>query len=98
MPHTIIIVMEALGTQLAPTAVLLYAALAWSCAAGGQQTPPAKNARILLLPRKMVSGDRVTLAVLDVGGRLTSNVTVAFSNGDHVTTNSTGRATFVAPL
>src|SRR4029450_2322010 len=62
------------------------------------QVPAAKNARILLLPRKMVSGDRTTLAVLDFGGRLTPNVTVAFSNGDHVTTNSTGRATFVAPL
>ena len=63
-----------------------------------QQPPPAKNARILLLPRKMVSGDRTTLAVLDFGGRLTPGVTIAFSNGDHVTTNSTGRATFVAPL
>src|SRR5205807_8421474 len=63
-----------------------------------QQAPAAKNARILLVPRKMVSGDRTTLAVLDVNGRLTPGVTVAFSNGDHVTTNSTGRGLFVAPL
>src|SRR5215475_6983272 len=76
----------------------LFAALLVPFFAAAQQPPPAKNARILLLPRKMVSGDRTTLAVLDYGGRLTPNVTVAFSNGDHVTTNSTGRATFVAPL
>src|SRR4029077_6205718 len=63
-----------------------------------QQAPPAKNARILLVPRKMVSGDRTTLAVLDVNGRLTPGVTIAFSNGDHVTTDSTGRGRFVAPL
>ncbi|HVH50193.1 MAG TPA: hypothetical protein VM781_00895, partial [Candidatus Bathyarchaeia archaeon] len=63
-----------------------------------QLAPAAKNARILLLPRKMISGDRTTLAVLDVNGRLTPGVTVAFSNGDHVTTNATGRGVFVAPL
>lgn len=79
-------------------AMLLLAAVVSPCIAGSQQAPPPKNARILLLPRKMVSGDRTTLAVLDFGGRLTPNVTVAFSNGDRVTTNSTGRATFVAPL
>ena len=84
-------------TSLA-TAMLLLAAIGSPCIAEAQQAPSAKNARILLLPRKMVSGDRTTLAVLDFGGRLTPNVTVAFSNGDHVTTNSTGRATFVAPL
>jgi hypothetical protein len=66
--------------------------------AAEQQAPAAKNARILLVPRKMVSGDRTTLAVLDVNGRLTPGVTVAFSNGDHVTTDATGRGLFVAPL
>ena len=90
--------MALLRSHPARTAVLLCAALASACAIGAQQPPPAKNARILLLPRKMVSGDRTTLAVLDFGGRLTPGVTVAFSNGDHVTTNATGRATFVAPL
>ena len=79
-------------------AMLLSTAVLWPCFAHSQQPPPAKNARILLLPRKMISGDRTTLAVLDFAGRLTPNVTVAFSNGDRVTTNSTGRATFVAPL
>jgi hypothetical protein len=80
--------------RLAPLLLLL----SLSATAAGQQLPSAKNARILLVPRKMVSGDRTTLAVLDVNGRLTPGVTIAFSNGDHVTTDSTGRGLFVAPL
>ncbi len=63
------------------------------------QSPPAPSgARILLLPRRIVSGQRATLAVLDVNGRLTPGVAVNFSNGDRVTTDPTGRALFVAPL
>lgn len=63
-----------------------------------QQPPPASGARILLLPRKIISGERATLAVLDVNGRLTPGVTVNFSNGDRFRTDATGRALFVAPL
>ncbi len=63
-----------------------------------QQAPAASGARILLLPRKIVSGERATLAVLDVSGRLTPGVTVNFSNGDKLATDATGRALFVAPL
>ena len=76
----------------------VWVALATVPAICAQQAPSAKNARILLLPRKVISGDRATLAVLDVNGRLTPGVTVAFSNGDRVTTNRTGRGLFVAPL
>ena len=76
--------------------------LAVLCAVAGacraQQAPAASGARILLLPRKIVAGERSTLAVLDVHGRLTPGVTVVFSNGDKVTTDTTGRALFVAPL
>src|SRR6267154_2653010 len=60
--------------------------------------PAASGARMLLLPRKIISGERATLAVLDVNGRLTPGVTVNFSNGDRFTTDATGRALFVAPL
>jgi hypothetical protein len=60
--------------------------------------PAASGARILLVPRRMISGERATLAVLDVNGRLTPGVTIQFSNGDKVTTDTTGRALFVAPL
>jgi hypothetical protein len=63
-----------------------------------QQPPPPSAARILLLPRRIVSGERATLAVLDVSGRLTPGVSVNFSNGDHLVTDATGRARFVAPL
>jgi hypothetical protein len=67
--------------------------------ASAQQTAPAASgARILLLPRRIVSGERATLAVLDINGRLTPGVTVSFSNGDRFTTDATGRALFVAPL
>lgn len=66
--------------------------------ASAQEAPPASAARILLLPRKLVSGERATLAVLDVSGRLTPGVTVEFTDGDKFTTDATGRALFVAPL
>src|SRR5712691_4170366 len=69
-----------------------------SFAALAQQPPSASAARMLLLPRRIVSGERATLAVLDVNGRLTPGVTVNFSNGDRLTTDATGRALFVAPL
>jgi hypothetical protein len=38
------------------------------------------------------------MAVLDVSGRLTPGVKIAFSDGDEITTDATGRALFVAPL
>ena len=66
--------------------------------AQAQKEPAASNARILLVPRRMISGERATLAVLDVNGRLTPGVAIQFSNGDKVTTDATGRALFVAPL
>jgi hypothetical protein len=68
------------------------------CSWAQQPAPAASGARILLLPRRIVSGERATLAVLDVNGRLTPGVTVNFSNGDRLTTDATGRALFVAPL
>jgi hypothetical protein len=66
-----------------------------SCA---QQVPSPSGARTLLVPRKLVTGERATLAVLDVNGRLTPGVNVSFSDGEKVTTDVTGRALFVAPL
>ena len=78
--------------------VLCLGAIVFCYAADAQEAPDASNARILLVPRRMVSGERATLAVLDVGGRLTPGATIHFSNGDKVTTDATGRALFVAPL
>jgi len=79
-------------------AVLCAVAQVFSFPRSAQQVPPASGARILLLPRRIVSGEHATLAVLDVNGRLTPGVTVDFSNGDKLTTDATGRALFVAPL
>jgi hypothetical protein len=81
-----------------PAYAAFFVGIAISFAAVAQQPPPASAARILLLPRQIVSGERATLAVLDVNGRLTPGVTVEFSNGDRLTTDATGRALFVAPL
>ncbi len=78
--------------------VACHCTLLLSSPLGAQQAPPASGARILILPRRVVSGERATLAVLDVNGRLTPGVTVNFSNGDRLTTDATGRALFVAPL
>jgi hypothetical protein len=69
-----------------------------SFSTSAQKTPPPLAGRILLLPRTIVSGERATLAVLDVNGRLTPSAAVSFSNGDRLTTDATGRALFVAPL
>jgi hypothetical protein len=77
---------------------VLLVAWVFALKANAQQPPPTSGARILLLPRRIVSGERATLAVLDVSGRLTPGVTVNFSNGDRFTTDATGRALFVAPL
>ena len=78
--------------------VFFIASVFAPCAKAQQPVPAASGARILLLPRRIVSGERATLAVLDVNGRLTPGVTVNFSNGDRLTTDATGRALFVAPL
>jgi hypothetical protein len=78
--------------------IVCVAAQLCSFARPQQQAPAASGARILLLPRQIVSGERATLAVLDIGGRLTPGVTVNFSNGDKLATDATGRALFVAPL
>ena len=83
----------------APTRKLpLLLALLFAATLAAQEPPAASSARILLLPRKLVSGERATLAVLDVNGRLTPGVTVEFTDGDKLTTDATGRAFFVAPL
>lgn len=69
-----------------------------SPAVPAQAAPAPSAARILLLPRRIVSGERATLAVLGVNGRLTPGASITFSNGDHLKTDATGRALFVAPL
>jgi hypothetical protein len=79
--------------------LIICAVLLTASAQTAPQKPPAASAaRTLLLPKRIVTGETATLAVLDANGRLTPGVTVNFSNGDHAVTNVTGRALFVAPL
>jgi hypothetical protein len=73
-------------------ASLLFSGLLW-----GQQAPAASSARTLLLPKRIVTGERATLAVLDGSGRLTPGVIVELSSGGQVVTDATGRASFGAP-
>jgi IPT/TIG domain len=87
--------------RLRPSSIFLTCLLAGTLApwADAQKSARAPSgARTLLLPRRVVSGERATLAVLDLNGRLAPGVTVHFSNGDRFTTDATGRALFVAPL
>lgn len=90
--------MRPLSRPLSLLALVLSLLLVGRPIRPAQQAPAAAGARILLLPHKLVSGERATLAVLDIAGRLTPGVNVNFSNGDKVTTDATGRALFVAPL
>jgi hypothetical protein len=88
--------------QNRPAPLLLFACLAGAALAFGQSPQPSATVstkgRTLLLPRRIVSGERATLAVLDGYGRLTPGASVKFSNGDRFITDATGRALFVAPL
>jgi hypothetical protein len=78
--------------------ILGFAFLLATSTGHSQQAPPPSAARILILPRKLITGERATLAVLDFSGRLTPGVDVKFSDGEKVTTDTTGRALFAAPL
>ena len=74
------------------------------------QDVPAQRAavpRAIILPPAVVAGAQATLAVVDAAGRLLPGVAVEISGGqtarlrasspEKVTTDSTGRATFLAP-
>jgi len=80
-------------------------------AIAGAQTTLKRRApvpRAIILPQTVVAGAQATLAVIDGGGRLLPGVTVEISGGQastgsagsapvKVTTDSTGRALFLAP-
>ena len=60
-------------------------------------SPKSSAGKTILLPSQMVAGTKATLAVLDSQGRLAPGVVVEFTGGPRVTTDSTGRAVFLAP-
>jgi hypothetical protein len=51
----------------------------------------------IVLPPRVMAGHPATLAVFGVDGKLAAGVAVTIDDGQTVTTNSTGRATFTAP-
>ena len=80
--------------------IILPAALAaFPAFAIAQEVPrvPAAAPRTIVLPRETVAGATATLAVLDSSGRLLPHVVVEILGGQKVTTDSTGRASFVVP-
>ncbi len=70
-----------------------------SCAAAQQprKSQSSPTPRTIILPARTIAGEATTLAVLDSEGRLLPNITVEFSGGRKVITDSTGRALFHAP-
>ncbi|MGH9678640.1 MAG: IPT/TIG domain-containing protein, partial [Candidatus Acidiferrales bacterium] len=65
--------------------------------AAAQQMRRERTPREIVLPPKIVAGEPATLAVIDEGSRLLPGVTVGLTGGQEVTTDSTGRALFIAP-
>ncbi len=79
--------------------LLVFLAAGLSVVAGAQEPPKARVpiARTIILPPKMIAGEAATLAVVDSTGHLMSGAIVELSTGRKVTTDTTGRALFLAP-
>lgn len=73
--------------------ILLAAALSPTLCAQAQQDA----GRVIVLPGELVAAERATLAVLDAEGRLVPGAEVEFSGGTRLSTDATGRLTFVVP-
>ncbi len=79
---------------------LVAAVLSGPCAVAPQSSSNATQAAAattIVLPHKLVAGQRATLAVLDATGRLAPGAVVESTGGERVTTDATGRAGFTAP-
>jgi hypothetical protein len=76
-------------------------ALSQTAAQGGteSQTPEEQSGipQTIVLPKILVAGEKATLAVVDAAGRLIPAVDIDLSSGAKVSTDDTGRATFLAP-
>lgn len=51
----------------------------------------------IVLPPKLIAGAPATLATLGVDGKLAANIPVELGNGQHIQTDVTGHAFFIAP-
>jgi hypothetical protein len=75
-------------------AVIAIVAIAILTATGAQGPAPAVS---IVLPSHLLANAPAMLAVLGADGHLAPGISVDTGNGAHVTTNATGRATFIAP-
>jgi hypothetical protein len=64
-----------------------------SAGAGAQTSPPLS----IVLPPRLLANAPATLAILGADGHLAPGVVVDIGNGQHVTTDAVGRASFTAP-
>ncbi len=80
---------------------LVSAVVAVSVCALPAQEPPANPSTTwtvtIVLPPRVMAGHPATLAVFGVDGKLAAGVAVTLSDGQALTTNSSGRATFIVP-
>jgi hypothetical protein len=79
-------------------AAAFFVGVTWPAAAQNTAPPAAPRAATIVLPPRLLPGEQSTLAVLDTAGRLLPGAIVEFPGGERVTTDTTGRAVFVAPL
>ncbi|MBZ5660428.1 MAG: IPT/TIG domain-containing protein [Acidobacteriia bacterium] len=101
---------HSLGVRLSLLLMACGGAIACGSAIAAAQDVPAQRVQVpraIILPSAVVAGAQATLAVVDGAGRLVSGVAVEISGGagtgaagspsEKVTTDSTGRATFLPP-
>ena len=80
------------------TAGLLWIALAARVAPAPTQANPSTTWTVtIVLPPRVMAGHPATLAVFGVDGKLAAGVTVTLNDGQTLTTDRTGRATFSVP-
>lgn len=78
------------------SSLLLVIAAPFVAARQSARPHPVASPRQIILPPKLLAGAQATLAVLDTQGRLLSGAEVELPEGQRVTTDSTGRALFMA--
>jgi hypothetical protein len=78
-------------------ALLCVLAAAPVCAGQAPSSPYATWTVTIVLPPRVMAGHPATLAVFGADGKLASGVKVTIDDGQTVTTDRTGRATFTAP-
>lgn len=81
---------------MAVLSLLSVCAVPFAAARQAAKPRPVPSPRQIILPPKLLAAAQATLAVLDAQGRLLSGVVVELPEGQWVTTDSTGRAIFLA--